>query len=106
MIEKHRRKKPSKRDRSRKPKQLDAEDLEIIKENAGIEIEQKKKNRLKKNADLEAEKVATIEGAVKQEKVEFDAEEMQIDTTSRPAVKQASARVKTDHYRMEVEKKE
>jgi hypothetical protein len=78
--------------------ELDEEDLEVIKENLGTEIDRKKKSRLKRNADLEAEK-----HAIKDEKVEFDSE--QIDTSSKPAlVKSMSSRVKDQ--RLEVEKHE
>lgn len=75
--------------------ELDEEDLEVIKENLGTEIDRKKKNRLKRTADLEAEKQA-----IKAEKVEFDSE--QIDTSAKPLVK--DSRVKDS--RMELEKHE
>lgn len=104
LIEEYERKKKSRKrerkaERKQGPDALDEEDLEVIKENIGIEIERKKKNRLKRNADLEAEKHALI----KDEKLEQDSE--QIDTTSRALVKeQSSSRVKDQ--RMEFEKHE
>ena len=78
--------KKSRKAGKREPEALDDEDLEVIKENIGVEIEKKKKSRLKRNADLEAEKSAD-ESVIKEEKVEFEADSVQIDTTSRPAAK-------------------
>ena len=59
MLEEYNRKagkrKKSKHSRKRQPEELDEEDFEVIKENFGLEVEKKKKSRLKRNADLEAE---------------------------------------------------
>lgn len=109
LIQEYERKKKSRRrvqkgEKKREPEQLDDEDLEVIKENIGGEIERKKKNRLKRNADLEAEKQAEIKGVVKDEKVELDTE--QIDTTSRPIVKESSTTSRVKDQRMEFEKQE
>jgi hypothetical protein len=73
-------------EREREPEELDEEDLEVIKENFGIDVANKKKNRLKRNADLEAEKQAETRSIVKDEKVEFEPQMEQIDTSSRPAI--------------------
>lgn len=94
LIEEYERKKKSRKrgHKDREPEELDEEDLAVIKENNGIEVPKQKKNRLKRNADLEAE--------VKAEKSEF-AEEM-IDTSARPTLVKDSSRVKG----MELEKHE
>jgi len=76
--------------KQRKMKALDDEDLEIIRENVGLEIP-KKQPRLKKTAVLEAEKQAAAHSSqpsqsVKLEKHEEEVKEepdaMQIDTTT------------------------
>jgi hypothetical protein len=67
LIEEMERKKKKRRkttEREREPEELDEEDLEVIKENFGINVERKKKNRLKRNADLEAEKQAETRSRV------------------------------------------
>ena len=55
-MERKKKKRRKGHDREREPEELDEEDLEVIKENFGIDVTNKKKNRLKRNADLEAEK--------------------------------------------------
>ena len=99
-----RKKKKRRKTHEREPEELDEEDLEVIKENFGLDVERKKKNRLKRNADLEAEK--ETRSLVKDEKVEFEPQVEQIDTSSRPAiVKQQSATSRVKE-RMEIEKAE
>lgn len=85
--------KKSGKGRTREPEELDDEDLEVIKENIGIEIEKKKKSRLKRNADLENDDVTMV----KQEKVEFEPDSVQIDTSTRPAVKDQSSASRVKH---------
>jgi len=85
-MERKKKKRRKTREREREPEELDEEDLEVIKENFGIDVANKKKNRLKRNADLEAEKQAETRSIVKDEKVEFEPQTEQIDTSSRPAI--------------------
>ena len=88
--------------KEKKPIQLDEEDIELLNENTGIGL--RKKNRLKRNADVEKEKKAAAEDTVKKEvevktKKDEDDDQMQIDTRQKKALIDDLRREKMDYYR-------